>query len=282
MKQQNQSDPLPDYKNPPVIETILGVQFDRLPGFRNAHLGAFWKALGSEEWPTVSDAPPLQPQFEQFGESARWAKAGSQVTLAPVQSTRLQIKNRDGDRMIQIQNGRLHFNWLGEKKGDYPRYPMVREGFLRALQLFMDFLTEANAGEFHPNQWEVTYLNHIPRGTVWQTPADWGFFRPLGSLPTIERVGCTESFDGEWHFVIPERRGRLHVQWLHALKASGDHDGEIIRLTLTARGPVQANADVVRRILVGVDLGRETIVRSFRNLMSDQANSYWGLENAND
>jgi hypothetical protein len=93
--------PLPDYETPPVVETVLGVQFERLPGFKNGHLGAFWKSLPRGEWPTVSDAPPLEPQFERFEPSARWVR-GLHIQLTQDPTSRLQIKNQAGDRMIQI------------------------------------------------------------------------------------------------------------------------------------------------------------------------------------
>jgi len=111
--------------------------------------------------------------------------------------------------MLQIQNGRLHFNWLGQKGGKYPRYNDVRENFLWALQRFIEFVATEKLGDFRPNQWEVKYLNHIPKGTVWNAPGDWDFFRPLGGVPTIEGLIQGESFVGEWHFIIPEQRGRL-------------------------------------------------------------------------
>ena len=95
------------------------MQFDRLPGFKNAHLGAFWKTLDAVEWPVIQDVPTLPPQFERFEKAARWAK-GIQLQLTQDPASRLQIRNKDGDRMIQVQNGRLHFHWLGERGGDYP------------------------------------------------------------------------------------------------------------------------------------------------------------------
>lgn len=273
--------PFPDYENPPVVETILGVQFESLPGFRNAHLGAFWKTLDIQEWPDVFDAPPLQPQFERFTESARWAPIGAHLTVTQDPSTRLQIKNIDGDRMIQVQNGRLHFNWLGQAGNPYPRYDRVREGFLWGLQRFMEFVLQEKIGDFRPNQWEVTYLNHIPKGSVWNTPNDWGFFRPLGPVPSLQGLIQGESFSGGWHFVIPEQRGRLHVQWQHGRK-SDPGEQEIIVLTLTSRGPLAGTDHAQQRILNGLDLGRETIVRSFANLMSKAANDYWGFNDAAD
>lgn len=277
-----EKDPLPDYENSPVVETILGVQFERLPGFRNAHLGAFWKTLDTDAWPDVFDAPPLQSQFERFIKSAMWAPIGAQLTIAQDLTSRLQIKNKTRDGMIQVQNGRLHFNWLGQAGGQYPRYKSVRNGFLWALQRFIEFATQEKVGDFRPNQWEVTYLNHILKGTVWNTPNDWGFFQPLlGAVPTVDGLVKGESFTGGWHFVIPERRGRLHIEWQHG-KKSEPGEQEVIVLTFTARGSIEKSENVMRAILDGVDLGRETIVRSFATFMSQQANSYWGIKNARD
>lgn len=267
---------LPDYGRPPVVETVLGVQFDRLTGFGNAHLGAFWKTLDQSEWPTVSDVPPLPPQFEHFTPEARWVK-GLQLQFSQDPSSRLQIKSLAGDRMIQVQNNRLHFNWLGQSGGEYPRYEKVREGFAETLNRFLEFIRKEQLGRFCANQWEVTYLNHIPKGTVWSTPQDWGFFLPLRAVPTIDKLIEGESFSGEWHFVIPEKRGRLHVRWQHAFKADDQHR-ELVVLTLTARGPLEGVNDETQRILEGLDLGRKTIVQTFAKLMSQEANVYWGLQ----
>jgi len=272
--------PLPNYERPPVIETVLGVQFDRLPRFKNAHLGGFWKTLSQEEWPTVTDAPALPTQVERFDAGAQWA-AGLRLQLTGDPSCRLRISNDKGDRMIQLQNNRLHFNWLGQGRQDYPRYPKVRKGFVSVLDRFTRFIIDEDLGEFRPDQWEVTYVNQIPQGTVWTTPADWGFFRPLAGVPTVEGVIEGESFSGQWHFVIPGQRGRLHIAWEHG---KGQREGkdesppEFVRLTLTARGAITGKADGTRPILDGLNLGHETIVRSFGTLMSNDANAYWGLK----
>lgn len=268
----------PEYESPPVIETVLGVQFDRLPGLKNAHLGAFWKTMDPSEWPAVNDGPPLQSMFEEFTESASWAK-GLQLQITQDPSSRLMIKSQDQIRMIQLQNGRLHFNWLGQTGARYPHYGNVRKGFISALELFVKFIAQEKLGDIHPNQWEVTYLNHIPKGTVWNDPKDWGFFRPLAAVPSVQGLVEGESFGGGWSFVIPENRGRLHVQWQHG-KRGETGEQEIIVLNFTARGPVSEGGDRVQAILEGVDLGRATIVKSFSKFMTDEANRYWGLKHA--
>jgi hypothetical protein len=44
---------------------------------------------------------------------------------------------------------------------------------------------------------------------------------------------------------------------------------------LTARGPTNAG-----ELYGGLDLGRETIVRAFASLVTDEANKYWGKKDA--
>lgn len=274
----DRSPELPNYLRPPIVETILGVQFEPLLGLHNAHLGAFWKTLG-DDWPTVADAAPLEPQFERFEPGGMWQRMGIQLRLMENPTARLQIKNRDNDRMIQVQNGRLHFNWLGESGGPYPRYEAVRQDALIASSRFEGYIAREGLGRLRANQWEITYVNHIPKGTVWETPMDWAFFLPLSGVGRLAASSPMESFGGEWHLEIPRQQGRLHVEWRHG-KRSEPKDSEVVILTFTARGGVPPDAEGLAATFAGLDLGRAAIVRSFRAMMSDAANYYWGLENA--
>jgi hypothetical protein len=167
--------------------------------------------------------------------------------------------------MIQVQHSRLHLNWLGQEGVAYPRYDGMREEFISIFEQFRQFVATNDLGDVRADQWEITYVNHIPRGTVWHTPADWNFFRPMVGVPTISNVIEAESFGGEWHFVIPPQRGRLHIDWQHA-RAPREEDEtseqDLIRLTLTARGGLAESADVTKSLVDGLDLGRTTIVRS--------------------
>ncbi|MCO6043299.1 TIGR04255 family protein [Aeoliella sp. ICT_H6.2] len=265
---------MPDYERPPLVETVVGVQFDQLQSFTNAHLGGFWKSLDATEWPTTADAPPLPRQVEEFTEGAKWAK-GLRLQFTQDPACRIQIKNADEDRMVQLQNNRLHFNWLGASGGNYPRYGQVLAEFKQILASFVRFVSDENLGEFRPNQWELTYVNHIPKGSVWETPADWNFFEPLAAIPSVDKVVQGESFSGEWHFTIPDQRGRLHIEWKHGVKPKeGTDEQQFVRLTLTARGKVEENS--IDGIVEGLDLGHKTIVSSFSSLMSNNANKYWG------
>lgn len=268
---------LPSFKKPPVIETVLGVQFERIRGLHNAHLGAFWKILG-DEWSEVNDAPPIEPVFERFGEES-WERANARFRLIQDPTHRIQIRNAARDRMIQVQSTRFHYNWLGQGGGSYPRYSHMKPEFAKHVETFRAFVTDENLGNIIPNQWEVTYVNHLPRGTVWNSPSDWGpVFNGLpGSWQSPTCVDL-ESIGGEWHFQIPDRRGRLHAQITH-MQRPDEAGSEMLRFTLTARGPISRDSeDAFAELERGLDLGREVIVTAFYEMTSEDAHAYWELE----
>lgn len=281
------SSALPDFERPPVGETILGVQFAPLPRFKTAHLGVFWKTLGSE-WSHLIEVPWLPPMAEMPNRTIDLSQV--KVKLTQVPPIRLQIRTGDQSRMIQAQNGRFHYNWLRpDGQSVYPRYPAVRAEFDAAFAKFTDFVRAEGLGEIAPNYWEVTYINHIPQGTLWKGAQDWADI--LNGTPGVRVAsgGLTlESMEIDWNFLIPDQRGRLQVQAQHGQVTTFDPDGkspfplntELMVLTLTANGPIAVGKSSagVKELGDGLDLGRETIVRAFRDLTSDKAHAEWGLK----
>lgn len=184
--------------------------------------------------------------------------------------------------MIQVQNGRFHLNWLGYGKGLYPSYPQLRPEFDKLWERFRGFLATEGLGEPRENQWEVTYLNHIPQVTLWKKPADLakvfmgGILRTPNSGPSLDLdgLGC------EWHYEILPRQGRLHVRMQHGRgrvsEEGKETDREIIQITMTARGPIKNYEQSGATLGEGLDLGRETIVRMFESMTSPEAQNYWG------
>lgn len=265
------------FRYPPVVETVLGVQFERLRGLTNAHLGAFWERR-KKTWPHANDAPPLDEQFETFGKQAGWNRA-IKLKLTQAPSSRLQIRNAAGDRMVQLQNCRLDYNWIGQPGEEYPRYRTVRPEFDQVLIKFRELVAEHELGVLVPNQWEVTYVNHMPRGTVWRDPQDWpAIFRSLPGLAVVPEGTDLEGFGAHWHFEIRPQRGRLHVELQHAYVEAPERR-EVLAMKLTARGPTRKEGDVVAAIDEGLNLGHEVIVTSFEELTSRQAHGYWNREN---
>lgn len=264
------------FRHPPVVETVLGIQFERLRGLTNAHFGAFWQRRKSE-WPWIADAPPLDEQFEAFGRQLGWSKAvGLKLTQSP--AARVQMKNAAGDRMIQLQNCRLHYNWIGQPGQEYPRYAIVRPQFDEVFREFRELILDLRLAKLTPNQWEVTYVNHMPKGTVWGEPEEWPvLFESLPGLAVAPRGTRLEGFGGHWHFEIEPQRGRLHVELEHACVGDNDRE-EALVMKLTARGPIAKDAEPEVAIDEGLNLGHDVIVTSFVDLTSRRAQDYWNRE----
>src|SRR4051812_48821624 len=112
-------EPLPKFDKPPVAETVIGVQFERLAKFRTAHAGCFWKDHLGDEWPTIEETVRIDDQFERFGDERKWGSLLG-FRVMPVETQRTQISRADNARMIQIQDSRFVYNW---KKTEGPGYP---------------------------------------------------------------------------------------------------------------------------------------------------------------
>lgn len=259
---------LPKFENPPVKETVLGLQFDPIGDLTASRLGVFAESLG-RGW-RVDEQPQLPTVIEAF--------AQQRVTL-PLnvrKLSRLRITNAKGDRMIQVQYNRFHYNWLGQAGPPYPTYDVLRPEFQRYFDLFREFLTQRELGNANVNHWEVTYVNNFPRSAeLWNNAATWSTIMPkLFASGTTLECGPLESFGGEWHFQIKPELGRLHVGVRHARGTIQGKDDQMLILTLTARGAVGVDKLTWE---AGLDKGRETIVTSFVELTSNSAHKLWGL-----
>lgn len=264
---------LPAFQDPPVIETVLGLQFDPIASLKNAHLGAFWSTLGAD-WTNVADSAPLDDQFERFDAEPTWIEQGVRLQFSRKPLLRLQIRNVARDRMIQIQNGRFHLNWLKRPGAEYPRYSRLRPQFDTLFKSFEDYVRDTSSERIRPNQWEVTYVNYIDKGAAWSQPRDWSDLLPFHgpAIPTREGMAL-ETFSGEWQYEIKPRLGRLHVEIKHGRRSSSPSEQvEALVVKLTARGPLTDSVPTVQK---GLDLGRKAIVLAFRDFTSAEAHATW-------
>lgn len=269
-----QADNLPYFRRPPVVESVLGVQFDQLEKLNSARLALFWQSLGIDRWPESSDAPPLEMLSEKFGEKREWVQPGIGIRFGIPKGMRLQIRNQSDDRMVQVQNGRFHYNWRKQRVEDeYPRYETVRSEFDENYGRFVAFVADNELGCVRPNLWEVTYVNLIEQGSLWQSVSDWATVLPglLGYDDAGERRKL-QSAQGNWHYELGSSYGNLYISVQHA-KKSDDDKGEAIRLQLIARGPIKD--DPGYDLDAGLNLGHESIVSAFDEITSEAAHEHW-------
>ncbi len=258
---------LPEFENPPIVETVIGVQFEPIEGFTAAHAGLFWGQFLRENWNSATEAPMLPTATTQYG-ALHFTQPSLQ--LVKTMHNRVQITNVKNDRMIQIQNSRLILNW---RKTDepYARFPNLLSEFNLHLSAFNEFLRGRGLSEVKPNAWELTYVNHIDRGDLWSTVSDWGNIFPglLNPWPN-DRATSIESYSSQWIVAFPANLGRLQVVLQHIRKGD-DVGSEAVDLRLIATGVVNAQSG----LQTGLHLGRTSIVEHFTSMTSKAAHDHW-------
>jgi uncharacterized protein (TIGR04255 family) len=266
---------LPDFDNPPVVETVLSVQFEPLSSVQTAHLGLLWEEYRTT-FPKSEDRPPLDPVVEQFPESPV-ARVGLKFqALENFPAPRIWFTNDQGSEMIQVQNDRFIKNWRKEGEGArYPHYDeTIRPNFDRDYTIFLAFLEKNQLGAPHVNQCEVTYVNHILAGQGWERYGDlekiFTFWRSPDLVPPVP----AEDLRLHARFVIPGKDGkpigRLHVDVQPAVRTSDNRPMYVLHLT--ARGQVGAGLDFF-------DIGREWIVTTFKRLTTNSMHNIWRIKN---
>lgn len=271
--ESSQSIRLPFFRQPPVVESVLGVQFDQLEGVGNAQLGLFWQSLGKDRWPKVIDALPIETLSEDFDIKPKWIKPGIGLRLGQGGAMRLQISNKSDNRMIQVQNTRFHYNWRQQPEQTYPRYETVRREFDEQYAKFVDFIASNKLGSIRPNLWEVTYVNMIDKSSLWDSVSDWGSIFPglLGN-DRDNNSRQLQSVQGNWQYNLAPKRGHLHIS-MQLGKRNDEKSSETIRVQFIARGPITDESGY--ELGTGLNLGHKSIVNTFTELTSEKAHRFW-------
>lgn len=254
----------PSFQIPPVVETVLSIQFDELRQFRSTHFGMY-HALIKDRYPIVEDSPRLEPVIESFPRVPRMPA----LRLTPNEGGPDRVwfrKSDNGSTMLQLQPDRFAFNWCQEQGQEYPRYQINRPTLFNEFEKFSKFAESNELGEVNPNLCEVTYVNHIyPKnsesvtecfasvfsGLDWKSSDDWLPQPP--EIVTFNRV-----------FIIDEDQGRLYVE---AGIANDKTIGDFILLKITARVAHHKGNDLIESL----DLAHLWVVKSFVSLTDEQA-----------
>jgi uncharacterized protein (TIGR04255 family) len=261
---------LPDFDEPPVVETVLSVQFEPLTEMRTAHLGLLWEKF-RVDFPKTEERPPLDRVFEQFPEAPRSRLGLELQTYENPPVPRLCFITAQGNEMIQVQPDRFIKNWRKEGEGEtYPRYERNKASFERDFVAFQEFVAVNRLGTPRVNQCEVTYLNHILSDRELDSFGDvdrvFTFWKSL-----VDRIpGDPEDLRVHARFVIPGYDGtpvgRLHAEIQPAFRASDRKTMYVF--SLTARGQVGESFEFF-------DLGRRWIVKSFAALTTPRMHEVW-------
>jgi uncharacterized protein (TIGR04255 family) len=255
---------LPSYKNPPVNEVVCGLRFDTPDKLRIPHIGLLWDKFRAD-YPIIQHAPPIA--------SAKGEILVDQATGMPL--PRVWFINKSEDQLVQFQIGRFYFNWR-RRQSDYPKYDHVIKNFESVLNTIVNFFSEFELGELNPIEYELSYINHIPKGQGWDTIDDLPkIFSDFVWTQTKERfLPNPEKVAWQTEFPLPEKKGHLIINFKQAIQK--EDKVPLLVLELKTRGfDESATKDRMREWF---DLAHEWIVRGFTDLTTSEIQEIWEQE----
>jgi uncharacterized protein (TIGR04255 family) len=259
------------FDRPPVIETRIGVQFAPLIGFRSGHFGLFWEeCVGTKDWRILADQPASPKEIERFG--SKKLRPTVEKDEGDFPQICMRLSSKDG-RTVQFQPNKLIYGWY--RTEGRPSFDEVRGQFDKLFADLERYVVKWDLGILTPNLWEVTYVNKILPGKLWQTPSDWhkvlpGIFPPGG--PTVGDMDWS-TFNGTWFFVIPPERGRVRMRVQKVV--ANQTDEILLLLVITARGEIGEPG--VADWSTGLNLGHQSAARVFHDVASPKAREEWGV-----
>jgi uncharacterized protein (TIGR04255 family) len=254
---------LPDFRDPPLNEVVLGVQFAPAKGYSQIRASEVW-ALFKSAFPEVEEQPPLPPSFEVFG-----LPQATQMNLGFItgpRHDRFWFLAPSGDELIQFQHDRLLHNWrkVGDGSNQYPRFERMIESFRAELGALEGYFTSLAPQSLVINQCEISYINNIP----WDDgPVDaWlKFLHFQGETP--------DDFTAAFRRVLPGAEGQPNSRLICEAVTAFVSTQRIIRLTLSVRGaPAQTDVPTALEFLTR---GRDVMVRTFAEITTESAHKKW-------
>lgn len=263
---------LPNFENPPVIETLLGVQFDPIEKLSAPVYGLYYSKI-RDEYPDFEVQQPLSQAVERFDEKSTIIPPTINLDLRKTSDVRCWFLEKDGNRLLQLQKDRFIQNWRKVNEDDvYPRYETLKPIFKKEWLRFCDFLKEDGLPNPEVNQCEVTYINHLEMGKGWESFGEIDKITKFWSRESGEFLPTPERVSINLRYLMPERLGRLYINLKPVIRKIDTK--ELFQVELTARGAPSSSKmeDIVRWL----DLGREWVVKGFADFTTKRLQQTWG------
>ncbi len=255
---------LPGYKNPPVNEVVCGMRFHTPDKLLIPHIGFLWNKFRSE-YSIIQHAPRIV--------SIKGEIPVNEIAGLPF--PRVWFINKSDDQLVQFQTDRFYFNWR-RRQSDYPGYAHIIKNFETVLDNILNLFDEFELGELNPIEYELSYINHIPKGQGWDSINDLpGIFSDFVWRQTPGRF-LPNPVNVAWQteFPLPENKGDLVVNLKQATRTQDKVP--LLVLELRARGISEsANKKSIREWFDGA---HEWIVRGFTDLTTPEIQEIWERE----
>jgi uncharacterized protein (TIGR04255 family) len=257
---------LPEFSRPPVVEVVLGVEFQPLPRLGAVNLAKFtsrWEIaypLLFEQMPL----PPSPPPGAVFDAPQMMVNVGGPAV-------RIWRMSAAQDQLLQVQRDRLVLNWRRQDE-TYPHYDALKPIFSNAYEDLLAFVGEAaDLGPIQPRSAEVTYVNRFgvePDSTT-------ALLTALAHPPvSSERNGSPIAIrmNQLWDRSIGETAASLALD----VDATPSVTNGAL-LTFSYREAL--SSDSTREdVLSAMDRGHEVVVLTFAEVTSTEMQRVWGRQ----
>lgn len=209
------------YENLPINGIVCGIQFDPIKQLQSAHFGVLWQKF-RHDFPETEDQIIVGPVSEE--------DIGSPDPPLP----RVRFIYANENEFIQVERDRFLHNWRKRRPEDESLgSEKVVENFEKHLSRFQEFLLEENLGNFVAREYELRYIDLIPKGQRWENPG--GLENVLPSwLSNPEQSRLLENVIGidRPPIDLPDALGQLRTS-IHSVQRNSD-DQEVFFIDLNA------------------------------------------------
>ncbi len=249
------------YENPPIDEIVCGTLFDSIKKLKSGHFGILWQKF-RPDFPKIEDQNLVNPvPREDFENPDR------------LPLPRVWFIHRDDNELIQVQRNRFLHNWRKRQPNDrYPGYEKVVENFERYLARFQEFLVEEDLGHLVPKQYELTYIDLIPKGHGWENPGDLKKVFPNLLSLTEENIVLSGVKSINWQIILdlPNSLGEVGISIRNAQRISNKQEFIHVEFKAMSNHPYQP-------MRAWFEDAHNTITALFFNLVSDEIQEkFWG------
>lgn len=249
------------YENPPIDEIVCGVRFDSIKSLQSGHFGVLWQKFRP-------DFPKIEDQNLAVSLSREDLENPDKLPLP-----RVWFIHRDENELIQVHRNCFIHNWRKRRSDDeYPGYEKVVENFESYLSRFQEFLVEESLGNIVPQQYELTYIDLIPKGQGWESPGDLEKVFPNLLFLTKQDMLLNNIKGINWQIILdlPQGLGEVAISIRNAERISNKQ--EVIHVQFMA-----VSTQAYQPIRGWFDDAHNTIMNLFRNLISDEIQEkFWG------
>jgi len=254
---------LPSYQEPPLVEVVIGTQFEDIKGFTPLYLSNFWEKINKNIFITPAEEASSFPKLNQ--------ESRIQFTSG-VPPTRFIFKNEIGDSLIQLQQDRFIYNWKKIKQNiEYPRYEKVIQDFYGFYRQFENTLQEVNIESLKLEMLELTYVNIIPLKVLSEDLGNVSNLLIDAQWNPKKALSSPKGIDFSWWFEDKALNAKMKI---HVVSGQQKEDGAaVIKIELSVRG--HAPDKNITKCQKWFDDSHEWIVKAFDEITSENVHKEW-------